>query len=266
MKRKNLIVLLLSGIISTGCNIFDPIDNPSGDPQLISAARACFDQGDFECALEHYGELASDSDIRNSEEAFVILDQQGIGMAAFMLAIGNGRGGGDIVTRLSDELAGSGLSETKRIAIHGAFLKVSSITDTSLRGLVRFASAMAFLAHAVGETNGTDRILQKTDLVPNATACLAGGLAGCTVTCGGTITAAATVDFTQSSSVTGTLTLGMVDAAVKQITTALGSTELGGSGKFSSGSSDFANALSAGDPNTNANCYHYLLISNGIGG
>jgi hypothetical protein len=58
----------------SGCNVFSVLDSPSGDAQLISAARACFDQGDFACARDNYSKLSdSSADIRASEEAFLAL-------------------------------------------------------------------------------------------------------------------------------------------------------------------------------------------------
>ena len=42
------IVIFLSLLAAaSGCNLFDPLDSPTSDAQLISAARACFDRGDL---------------------------------------------------------------------------------------------------------------------------------------------------------------------------------------------------------------------------
>ena len=41
------VILGFIALLNSGCNLFGGIDTPSGDAQLLSAARACFDQGDF---------------------------------------------------------------------------------------------------------------------------------------------------------------------------------------------------------------------------
>ena len=63
IQRLFVIAGLAIPLVLQGCvNIFDPLDSPSGEAQLLSAARACFDDGDFACAREFYGKLGSNED------------------------------------------------------------------------------------------------------------------------------------------------------------------------------------------------------------
>lgn len=259
--------LFLLTLGTTGCNLFDFMDNPSGDVQYLSAARACFDQGDLTCALDYYGRLSTEySDTNNAESAFAILDQNGATMANLVSAIGNGQNGGKILTSLSDKLSTIGTGESVRIALYSAFTKTTSINDANLRGLVRFTSAMAIVAVALAEINGSNGVLDQTDIVTDATTCINNGLAGCAVGCSGSIGSSGTLDLESGqSSVEGSVTLDLIDAGIEEIVEALGSSELGSTGKFSSGTSSFASALDAFEPQTSEGCYRYALISNGIG-
>src|SRR4051812_4388213 len=72
-----------------GCNLFSPLDKPSGDPQILSAARACLDRADYGCALDFYEKLSAESnDIKLVEEAYAILDQNGAGFGAYAVSFG----------------------------------------------------------------------------------------------------------------------------------------------------------------------------------
>lgn len=257
-------------LFAMSCNIFDWIDNPSGDDQLLSAARACFDQGDFDCALKYYGELSSSAnDIKNSEQAFAILDQEGASMSVFMRAIGEGTSGGKIITRMANLMSSLELGSAKRVALHAAYAKVSAIQQAELRGLVRFASSLALVAAMFAEKNGTDDSLTPADLATNATACSAGGQAGCVVNCNALIpTGAGAVDLDTGSSVVSAanVTLDMIHAGVQELFLAMSSNELGASGKFGSGTSALASDLVQNfDPQTSSACYTFGLINNGIG-
>src|SRR5262245_33958624 len=103
-----LIFFLFSGCF----NLFSFIDSPQGDAQLISAARACFDRGDYPCALQYYQQVsASQADTARSEEALIILAQNGVGMSAFISAYGNSSSsGGQFITRLAGKIISPGAS------------------------------------------------------------------------------------------------------------------------------------------------------------
>src|SRR4051794_31520633 len=112
----------------SGCNFFSPLDKPSGDEQLLAAARACFDHGDYECASKYYGELSSSaSDQAVSETAFELLAQSGATSSVFIKAVLDGDGnGGKIVTKLANSLISSA-GQTSRLNIVHAYQKYAQI-------------------------------------------------------------------------------------------------------------------------------------------
>ncbi len=134
----------------SGCNVFSFIDKPSGDEQILSAARACFDQADYACAREYYAQLSgSYADIRASEEAFLILAENGATMADFMETFGSG-GGGEALTALAERMAPG--SVAKRLKVQNAFRKYDEITgNPSLKALVRFVGSVALAAEFLAE-------------------------------------------------------------------------------------------------------------------
>ncbi len=178
------IPLFLQGCI----NIFDPLDSPSGEAQLLSAARACFDDGDFACAREFYGKLGSNEDAI-AELAFVKLDEQGAGIGSYVLALDAARNAssGMILTVLAEHMA-NGAGATKRAQILSAYQASNSITKTSLKGFVQFMAGLALAAEIIAELDGAqaDFTVQKqTDIVANTSACRALSA----VTCGNAVCA-----------------------------------------------------------------------------
>ena len=68
-----------------GCNTFEFMDSPGDDAQYLSAARACLDGGDIQCAIDNYQKLSNDqADIKASELVFVTMESAGLGMSAIM--------------------------------------------------------------------------------------------------------------------------------------------------------------------------------------
>src|SRR5205809_424094 len=70
---------------SSCINLFDPIDNPSGEGQLLSAARAAFDKGDMATARELYGKAGGETAL--SETIFLDLDGCGADIGALASAL-----------------------------------------------------------------------------------------------------------------------------------------------------------------------------------
>ncbi|MEK6706024.1 MAG: hypothetical protein AABZ06_09560, partial [Bdellovibrionota bacterium] len=177
-KQKKLLLVgsILAAFQFNACNIFDPVDNPSGDIQNLSAARACFDQGDFECATEHYGKLSSSySEIASSELAFKILDENGATMGAFMSSFGKGLSGlGPALTKLTSSLysAGGPAGVAKRLAIFNAFKQIDNIPNNiELRGMVRFVTATVMAAELLAEDASGDGVFRERDLVADPSVC-----------------------------------------------------------------------------------------------
>ena len=159
-----------TAFLSASCNVYDPFDSPTSDAQLVSAARACLDQGDYACARDNYQKLSTvQSDIATSELAFTALDEVGLGMKAFATAFGKGAGV-SAFNKLVASVAPNA-SRTTRLAIYNnAFLKWQSIQNTELRALVKFVSSAALAAEVLGEASGGDAIT-KEELATNPTAC-----------------------------------------------------------------------------------------------
>ena len=262
-----------------GCNVFDPLDSPSGDAQLLSAARACFDRGDMGCAREMYGKLsANQSEVAASELAFVMLDEAGLGMGEFMTALGNGQAAPGL-TKLAGHLSSSA-GTVKRQAIYSAYLQINQIpTNRELRGLVRFVAGIGLAAEILAEQSGGDSILQKTDLTPTPTtctlpvnlaaACAAGTAPSCDkpskVIIGGP-SQNYTIPTAGLSPSTAQPTWGQFKGAIDAVLLALNS-ELSSSGKFSSGTAGFAQVFAA-SPTTGVQgeeCFQGLLLNQGVG-
>lgn len=166
-----------------GCiNIFDPIDSPSNDAQLLSAARACFDEGDFSCAREYYGKLANNEDAK-AELAFVKLDEVGAGIGSFVRALdaASGSSAGMILTVLAEQMAPFAGSSA-RASLLSAYQASLTISNTELKGFVQFMAGIAIAAEILAELDGaqTDKILQReTDIVANSAGCRALAAGAC---------------------------------------------------------------------------------------
>lgn len=228
--------LSLALTTASGCNPFSLVDTPSGDAQVLAAARACFDKGDFTCSAKYYGQLSSvASDTANSEGAFQALAQNGATMGAFMNAAVNGStSGGKFLTQLAGSMT-SGAGQTRRLAILHAYQKWDSISDTNLKNLVRFLAAASLVAEILSE-DGSDGKFQTTDWVTNPTVCKANSnllltTTGCTAPTGKTIVAGASVTLSATSTDSawsGSPTLGMLKGAIQEVDSGLTSINLVG--------------------------------------
>ena len=162
-------LLLLGGGVS--CNMFDPLSNPGGDEQLLSKARACLDQGDYDCAMVAYGQVSSDqADVKASEEAYTLLTQYGGGFKGFATSFGTSPDGKGLSILANQMVSGAG--ESKRLAIHQAYKKHEDIkASPSLKNLVRFLGATALAGEILAETAGTDGVFKANDFVKSPTGC-----------------------------------------------------------------------------------------------
>jgi hypothetical protein len=259
---------------STSCNIFSPVDHPGNDAQYISAARACFDDGNIQCALDNYAKVTGgDKEIAIAETAFAMLDQAGVTMADFMGAMSNGDASKGLAT-LAGHLSTLTTGKDMRAAMFAAYLKVNEITiNPEIRGLVRFMAAFAIAAEILAEDVGPNHILEKTDYVTSLT-CTA---VNCTKPASASIDATGTVY--NANDLTGLGTGGtdlntttikdaanwcMFNWAMKAIDTGTGVNEMGASGQFGSGTNGFASTIGAKSCNIYAQ-YAYGLLFQGLG-
>ncbi len=222
-------VAVATSAVILGCNIFDPLDNPSGDAQILSAARACFDQGDLACARENYLKLSTAySEIQAAELAFVTFEENGATMSAFMETISQG-GSGTALTSLAERMAPG--SEAKRLALTTAVKNaVAGITtNTELRGLVRFLGGVAVAAEVLAEEVGTSGTLLKSALA-SANVIQDGSGFGETVV---------------SGTFTGNPTLTMFHAGLRELDAGL--TDLSAGSSFNSGIGGLLDLVATGN-------------------
>ncbi len=287
--RVVLALLALSGAIS-GCNLYRLFDQPTNDAQRLSLARGCFDRGDFTCAAQQYALVSSlSADTSLSEGAWLILDQEGIGLPVMSQAILSSSSaaqvGGKFISQLAAVLTTKSPGVIKRKALHTAYLKAPSIGSGSLRGLVRLLTASAFMAELLAETAATSSQFVKADLA-------ADGVPSCTTTAGAcSITPVCTVpggyrfndgaapfslDTATTTDIDGTpsgiASLYMIDAAANAIATALSGSELGSTGSFGGGVSQLAAAIIAAGGQIGiaglsgeSPCYRAALLEAGVG-
>ncbi len=270
----------------SACNVFDPFDSPHNEAQYLSAARACFDRQEYECAREYYAKLAqTQPEYAAAEEAFLILDQEGAGMGPFMEVMAQGDASKGL-TKMGGKLAALQPEKAKRARILAAYKNVSKITnDAALRGLVRFMSAFGLAAEILAETasrTGNALVVEKSDLVANPTTCAAATLSFATdAACSGTGTNLADsptkpgMDLTNLSASDATTIEGYSGPMLNVLMGALkaieyGLNEMGGAGKFQSGTGGFINqvdsiAASAANASQYSNAIRYGLITNGLG-
>lgn len=173
-------VLLMTIGLATGCNLYEGLSTPAGDAQVLSKARACFDQGDYTCASQYYAQLSSaDSDIAYSEEAFLILAQAGASSGVFINAVlgtsgsigSSGNAAGAFLTRLAISMTNNSPGVTTRSSLYQAYAKYQSISNSSLAGLVRFITSATLLAEVFAEAAQTKGQLNKSDLVETPSTC-----------------------------------------------------------------------------------------------
>jgi hypothetical protein len=284
-------VLVPFVLISAGCNTFAPLDSPSGDVQILAAARACFDQGDFQCAADKYHILELSTSVTTlnqaySEDAFEILAKNGITFSVFITSvIDSGGDAGALITKLAGVLRTNGVTNPlvatnypTRAALFEAYQKSLKMTAGRSRGLITFITATTLMAEILAEdATGIDTTkkvgkLQQSDIVENPTTCLASSgnppWTGCTPPAGHniidgstpiTLSTATAADFTAAPS------LQMILAAASEIQSGLSMmTSSGGIGSASGSLATSILSQTIGTP-ADSPLFRYTLISLGIG-
>lgn len=169
-------VVLLAILLTSGCNVFSSLDQPSNEAQYLEAARDCFDQGNFACASKYYALISSSDasyDEATAESAFEVLDQYGVSVVTFAQAISNSGGNiGKLITYVSNQI-GSSSGETARLAFFNAFQKGLTIHDSKIQGLTSTMMMLGLLAEVFAEDASSKGNFKQTDLVNDPTACLA---------------------------------------------------------------------------------------------
>lgn len=186
LNAKSHFISLSISIFLLGCpNVFETLDKPSTEAQILSRARACFDDADFDCAAKWYAQLP-DSGVARMEEGFLILADEGISVELFVQAftVAGNEGVGTILTELAERIAKIGDAGTaKRNRIIEAYSKIDSISESSIKGFLRFMTGLALAAEILAEDPPlADGVMSKADLALNPTTCLSvlcAGAASC---------------------------------------------------------------------------------------
>ena len=188
--RARLLSIFLFTLTLSGCpNAFDPLDSPTSDAQILSAARAAFDKGELTLARDLYLKLGN-NDAAEAELAFVNMNEAGVTMTTLVsaLRISSGEAVGSILTKLAEGIAkSSGDVATRRTKLADAFNRVSGIENQQVRGFVRFLVAISISANILSENTGVagDLALNKADIVASSSSCDASTTsASCAVTAG----------------------------------------------------------------------------------
>lgn len=268
-------MLTLAGCASllAQCNLFAPFDSPSGDAQLLSAARACFDRGDMDCAREYYAQVSgNERDAALAEQAFAVLDGQGATMAAFIQAFADSNDTGGIkLTKLANSLT-ENAGPLKRAAIFKAFKTHAQIENQELAGLVQFITSISLAAEILAETadeTGLTNEVEPSDIVQDAAGCL-GAICLANVDCNArnAVLNAGSSTFDANSSdshLDSAMDLGTFNTAIANVSAGL--SKMGASGgAVSGGALDIVNNL--GSEATNAPgdvCYRRKLLDIDVG-
>lgn len=256
MNRLFLAASLFTLAALPGCvNLFDPIDNPGGEQQLLSAARAAFDKGDIATARELYGKAGGEASI--SELVFVDLDSCGADIAAFATALSRGSSGvsGTMLTVMGEKMNPQ-VSTACFATLLAAYKSSLTITDANLRGFTSYMAALAIAGEVIGTNSGitANAILEVADIYGTPSTCAA-SCAGCPKADG--ISAAAAVTLSSASSITAAW--GTLKGAINAATTALSDLQI------STGpSSTLVSAFNASDP-TNDATFRCILAQIGVG-
>ncbi len=272
---KALCVLALTVDLATlsGCNAFSFADSPSGDSQILSAARACFDAGNYTCAGTYYGQLSSaSSDQGTSETAFEVLAQNGLTSAVFMNAILSGTiTGGKLVTKMSNAISSnSTATQSARLAILHSYQAASTISETRLKGLVQFMTALTLAAEILAESASKAGTLKQSDLVTNPTLCLSSPILGCTAPSSLLPTGSTSIGALQNATdaqFTGSANLYMLNSAISALDQGL--TNMQTTGSLGTSTSTFTQILLVSAQllvaNSDSPGYRAVLISQSIG-
>ncbi len=184
MKKQWIVFVSGLGLVLSlsSCNMFEFMDSPSGNPQLIEAARACFDAGDWACAREYYGQLTGDEDNKISKLALLTLAENNIFKLTDLIdSLGSGTGNGSSLALLAGVMHKRGkFDAATRVTIQEVYESAAAITNDELRGFTQFVAANAMVNSILAIDVGADEILAATDLVNTPGTC---ATTCCAITC-----------------------------------------------------------------------------------
>lgn len=169
-----IIFLLLTTLTLSSCNLFGGIDKPSGDIQLLDAARACLDQGDFVCAQEYYQKISNGSyDAKMSEGSLVMLAENNIFfMSDLISSLGSGIGGASSLIALAQTFRSRDKTDSTTFTIiQRTYGRTLWISEPTLKAYYRFISSLAMMSAVLAGPVGPDGVLTASDLAATPSTC-----------------------------------------------------------------------------------------------
>jgi hypothetical protein len=167
--------------MANSCNLWSGLDSPSGDAQLLSAARGCFDRGDYTCATEYYQALSnSQADVKTSETILMQLAQNGfLSISDLVASLGSGRGNGTTIVNIANKLVVRGnTTGANRTTIQSLYTQAETITETNLKGYTKFMVAFAMLTQTLASAAGGDGLITDSDFSSSSSCRTNGSCAG----------------------------------------------------------------------------------------
>lgn len=166
--------IISAALTLTSCNLFGGIDKPSGDIQLLDAARACLDQGDFDCANDYYQKISDNTyDIKAHEGSLAILGKNNVFyMSDLISSLGGGIGSASSLITLAQTLrTREKTTSTTFDLIQSTYSRSSGISDPTLKAFSQLISSIAMMSAVLGNPVGPDGILTASDLAATPNTC-----------------------------------------------------------------------------------------------
>lgn len=270
--------LLCATLSLSGClNLFSPLDQPSGDAQYLSAARACFDKMDFSCAQENYSKISSaNNDVKLEEEAILVFAKNGASMVQFMTFVSNltDLNAGKAVTIFANGMIPTA-SSSSRQAIWSAWQNYKSISNNDMKFFVQFIGSLALAGEILAEAANGASSLSQADLVFSAstcavaTACTAGS-AHCAASSNGQLTQGPAHNILTTPPTNSVATSRQLFDSIASAESALQSLDQGGRfssafGTFNTITSAIGNSSSLDTLSQVDECFRAELINQSIG-
>jgi hypothetical protein len=172
MKNISSCLSLTATLLSlSACNLYGGLSKPSNDEQHLDAARACLDDNDYPCALEHYQALSdSYADIRINESSLAQLAQaQVFSFSDLITSLGTSLGNGRTLSAMAELIASrNAATSSNRILIQQTYANNGSIaqgnTGSKLRAFSRFISALSMYNAVLASAVGADGVLTASDI------------------------------------------------------------------------------------------------------
>ena len=174
MKKSLLGMIAMLPLFTTGCNLFGGLSSPSNDAQYLDAARACLDQGNYDCAQKNYEALSNSyNDVKISEEGLTTLASQNIfSISDLVESLGTNLGSAASFSILAVAMEQRGITNgSYRTTIKQIYDNDAGINDIKLQAFSKFLTSLAMLNELLANAVGSDGQLTASDIVADPTTC-----------------------------------------------------------------------------------------------